>query len=596
MLILNFISLGGGVALFLYGMTVMGNGLEKLSGGKMEKALEKLTGNIFASVLLGTVVTGVLQSSSATTVIVVGLVNAGMLQLRQAIGVIMGANIGTTVTAQLIRLSDIESQSLVLSFFKPANLAPLAALMGILLYMASRRAFRREIGQMLLGFGILFSGMFSMEAAVEPLKELPIFAEMMSAMSNPLLGVLTGAVVTAVIQSSSASVGMLQAIASTGAIPFSSAFPIIMGQNIGTCITPILASIGASKNAKRSAAVHLYFNIIGTTLFLVFAYGFIAIFGAPDFWFEKVTRTTIANFHTTFNIVVTAVLIPFAGLLEKLACATVKNSVHNDDERIFDLIDERLLVSPSLALQQSQHLITEMANLSLKNYYDSMELVAKFDGKTFERINETEKTVDKIEDKLENYLVRLSAEPMNPDESKMISVHLHMLKDYERISDYCTNLAECSQELFDDNVTFSERAVAELDILFGAVHDIIEIANRAQSDMSEAAAREIEPLEETIDEMVRILKDAHIERLKSGNCSINAGIAFNEILTNLERIADHCSNIGMEIIGSKESFGAHYESHEYARSIHEANDAAYAFAYETYSNKYLKPIADMNKD
>lgn len=596
MLILNFISLGGGVALFLYGMTVMGNGLEKLSGGKMEKALEKLTGNIFTSVLLGTVVTGVLQSSSATTVIVVGLVNAGMLQLRQAIGVIMGANIGTTVTAQLIRLSDIDSQSIALSFLKPANMAPLAALIGILLYMASRRAFRREVGQMLLGFGILFSGMFSMEAAVEPLKELPIFAEMMSAMSNPLLGVLTGAVVTAVIQSSSASVGMLQAIASTGVIPFSSAFPIIMGQNIGTCITPILASIGASKNAKRSAAVHLYFNIIGTTLFLIFAYSYIAIFGAPDFWFARVTRSTIANFHTVFNIVVTAVLIPFAGLLEKLACATVKSSIHNDDDKLFDLIDERLMVSPSLALQQSKHLITEMADLSLKNYYDSMELVARFDAKTFERINETEKTVDKIEDKLENYLVRLSSEPMSPDESKMISVYLHMLKDYERISDYCTNLAECSQELYNNNVVFSERAMAELDILFGAVHDIIEIANRAQNDMSEAAAREIEPLEETIDEIVRILRDAHIERLKSGNCSINAGISFNEILAHLERIADHCSNIGMEIIGSKESFGAHYESHEYARSIHEAKDAGYAFAYESYSAKYLKPITDMNRD
>ncbi|MBP1577322.1 MAG: Na/Pi cotransporter family protein, partial [Oscillospiraceae bacterium] len=593
MTILNFISMGGGVALFLYGMTVMGNGLEKLSGGKMEKALEKLTGNILSSVLLGAVVTAVLQSSSATTVIIVGLVNAGMLQLRQAIGVIMGANIGTTITAQLIRLSDIDGGSLMLKFFKPANLAPLAAFIGILLYMMSHKARRKEIGQMLIGFGILFSGMFAMEAAVEPLKESPLFMELMAAMSNPLLGVLTGAVVTAAIQSSSASVGMLQAIASTGVIPFSAAFPIIMGQNIGTCITPILSSIGASKNAKRSAAVHLYFNIIGTTLFLVGAYGFIAVCGAPQFWFENVSRTSIANFHTLFNVVVTAALIPFAGLLEKLACATVKSSSHSDEERIFDLIDERLMVSPSLALQQSQHLITEMANLSLKNYYDSMELVAKFDSKTLERINETEKIVDKIEDKLENYLIKLSAEPMSPEESRMISVHLHLLKDYERISDYCTNLAECAQDLVANEVVFSDVAVNELDILLNAVHEIIEIANRAQSDMSEAAAREIEPLEETIDEIVRILKDTHVERLKNGQCSINAGISFHEILTNLERIADHCSNIGMEIIGCGESIGAHYESHEYARHIHEATEANYAFAYETYSAKYLKPIEDM---
>lgn len=593
MTILNFISMGGGVALFLYGMTVMGNGLEKLSGGKMEKALEKLTGNILSSVLLGAVVTAVLQSSSATTVIIVGLVNAGMLQLRQAIGVIMGANIGTTITAQLIRLSDIDGGSLMLKFFKPANLAPLAAFVGILLYMMSHRARRKEIGQMLIGFGILFSGMFAMEAAVEPLKESPLFMEILAAMSNPLLGVLAGAVVTAAIQSSSASVGMLQAIASTGVIPFSAAFPIIMGQNIGTCITPILSSIGASKNAKRSAAVHLYFNIIGTTLFLVGAYGFIAVCGAPQFWFENVSRTSIANFHTLFNIVVTAALIPFAGLLEKLACATVKSSSHSDEERIFDLIDERLMVSPSLALQQSQHLITEMANLSLKNYYDSMELVAKFDSKTLERINETEKIVDKIEDKLENYLIKLSAEPMSQEESRMISVHLHLLKDYERISDYCTNLAECAQDLVANEVVFSDIAVAELDILLNAVHEIIEIANRAQSDMSEAAAREIEPLEETIDEIVRILKDTHVERLKNGQCSINAGISFHEILTNLERIADHCSNIGMEIISCGDSVGAHYESHEYARHIHEATEANYAFSYETYSNKYLKPIENM---
>lgn len=593
MTILNFISMGGGVAIFLYGMTVMGNGLEKLSGGKMEKALERLTGNILSSVLLGAVVTAVLQSSSATTVIIVGLVNAGMLQLRQAIGVIMGANIGTTITAQLIRLSDIEDGSLLLSFFKPANLAPLAAFIGILLYMMSHKARRREVGQMLIGFGILFSGMFAMEAAVEPLKHSPLFMEILAAMSNPLLGVLAGAVVTAAIQSSSASVGMLQAIASTGVIPFSTAFPIIMGQNIGTCITPILSSIGASKNAKRSAAVHLYFNIIGTTLFLILSYGFITMFGAPQFWFENVSRTSIANFHTFFNVVVTAALIPFAGAIEKLACATVKSSAQSDNEKIFDLIDERLMVSPSLALQQSQHLIGEMANLSLKNYYDSMELVAKFDNKTLERINETEKIVDKIEDKLENYLIKLSSEPMSPDESRMISVHLHMLKDYERISDYCTNLAECAQDLVVNEVVFSERAIDELDILLSAVHEIIEIANRAQSDMSEAAAREIEPLEETIDEIVRILKDTHVERLKNGQCSINAGISFHEILTNLERIADHCSNIGMEIISCGESVGAHYESHEYSRRIHEADDANYAFAFECYTAKYLNPIKDM---
>ena len=325
MSILNIISLGGGVALFLYGMTIMGNGLEKLSGGKMEKMLEKMTGNVFSGILLGAVTTAIIQSSSATTVIVIGLINAGMLKLRQGIGVIMGANIGTTITAQLIRLSDIQGDSFLLMFFKPKNLAPLAALIGILLFMISSKARRRELGQILIGFGILFSGMFSMEAAVSPLKDSPMFAEILLTMSNPILGVVAGALITAILQSSSASIGILQALASTGAIRFSAAFPIIMGQNIGTCITAIISSVGASKNAKRAAAVHLSFNVIGTAAFMVIAYSLKAFIGAPAFWEDAVTRTTIANFHTIFNLVVTILFIPFTGFLEKLACTLVKD-------------------------------------------------------------------------------------------------------------------------------------------------------------------------------------------------------------------------------------------------------------------------------
>ncbi|MDF3005997.1 MAG: Na/Pi-cotransporter II-related protein [Oscillospiraceae bacterium] len=469
MTILNLIAMGGGVALFLYGMSVMGNGLEKISGGKMEKALEKLTGNILSSVALGAIVTGVLQSSSATTVIVVGLVNAGIMQLRQAVGVIMGANIGTTITAQLIRLSDIDSGSLALRFFKPSTLAPLAAMLGIVLYMASKKAKRREIGQMLVGFGILFSGMFAMEAAVSPLKDSPAFINALTAMSNPVLGVLAGAIVTAIIQSSSASVGMLQAISSTGVLHFSTAFPIIMGQNIGTCITPILSSIGASKNAKRSALIHLYFNIIGTVAFLTVAYSLKAILGAPDFWNETIGRTGIANFHTFFNVVVTALLIPFARLLERLAYATIKDHGEGEKFKVLELLDERLLKSPSIALQQCDHMISKMAEYAQQNYLDGVELLAKFDSKTVERINENENLIDKMEDKLEHYLVKLSAQQVSDDDNRAISTALHMVKDYERISDYCTNLMECAEEMQSNSVSFSQQALDELDVLIRAV-------------------------------------------------------------------------------------------------------------------------------
>ncbi|WMJ84786.1 Na/Pi cotransporter family protein [Oscillospiraceae bacterium LTW-04] len=589
MTILNLIAMGGGVALFLYGMSVMGNGLEKISGGKMEKALEKLTGNILSSVALGAVVTAVLQSSSATTVIVVGLVNAGIMQLRQAAGVIMGANIGTTVTAQLIRLSDIDSSSVVLRFFKPSTLAPLAAMVGILMYMASKKAKRREIGQMLVGFGILFAGMFSMEAAVAPLRDSPAFINALTAMSNPVLGVLAGAIVTAIIQSSSASVGMLQAISSTGVLYFSTAFPIIMGQNIGTCITPLISSIGASKNAKRSALLHLYFNIIGTMAFLTAAYGLKAMLGAPSFWNETIGRTGIANFHTFFNIVVTVLLIPFARVLERLAYTTIKDDGEGEKLKVLELLDERLLKSPSIALQQCDHMITKMGEYAQQNFLDSVALLAKFDSKTVDRINENENLIDKMEDKLEHYLIKLSAQQVSDDDNRAISIALHMVKDYERISDYCTNLMECADEMESNGVAFSQQALDELDVLILAVNDIIDTANKAQLSSSIAIAKRIEPLEETIDAIVERLKDMHVERLKSGECNIHSGIVFLEILTNLERIADHCSNIGLSIIGNKDD-RARYESHEYIKRAHESGDSDYVANYQSYMNQYYNAI------
>ena len=589
MTIFNIVSMGGGVALFLYGMSVMGNGLEKISGGKMEKALERLTGNILLSVALGTVVTAVLQSSSATTVIVVGLVNAGILQLRQAVGVIMGANIGTTVTAQLIRLSDIESSHTVLMFFKPSNLAPLAAMVGIVLFLAAKKSKQREIGQMLVGFGILFAGMFSMEAAVTPLRDSPAFINVLTAMSNPIIGVLAGAIVTAIIQSSSASIGMLQAISATGVLRFSTAFPIIMGQNIGTCITPILSSIGASKNAKRSALVHLYFNIIGTISFLTVAYGLKALIGEPEFWNGTIGRTGIANFHTFFNVLVTILLIPFARLIEKLAFASIKSDGGEEKLKVLEQLDERLLKSPSLALQQCGHMVTKMAAYALQNYHDSISLFSKFDNKLVDQVNENESLIDKMEDKLEHYLIKLSAQPVSANDSRAISTALHMVKDYERISDYCTNLVECAEEMHSNNITFSPQAADELDVLMRAVNDIIQTANQAQVTMSSSLAKKIEPLEETIDAIVEKLKDMHVERLKTGACQVHSGIVFLEILTNLERIADHCSNLGLGIIGSKDE-RARYESHEYIKRAHEAGDPDYIENYKQYMARYYDAI------
>ncbi len=588
MTILNFIAMGGGVALFLYGMSVMGNGLEKISGGRMEKALEKLTGNLLSSVALGAIVTGVLQSSSATTVIVVGLVNAGIMQLRQAVGIIMGANIGTTITAQIIRLSDIEG-GVALQFFKPATLAPLAAVIGIIMYMASKKPKRREVGQMLVGFGILFAGMFSMEAAVAPLQHSEFFIRVLAAMSNPVLGVLAGAIITAIIQSSAASIGMLQAISAAGVLRFSSAFPIIMGQNIGTCITALVSSIGTSKNARRSALIHLYFNVIGTVMFLTLVYGLKAVLGTPDFWDQTIGRSGIANFHTVFNFLVTFALLPFSNMLVRLACASIKDDGEDEKFKVLELLDERLLKSPFIALQQCDHMIAKMAEYAYQNFLDSAELLSRFDLKTAERINDNENLIDKMEDKLENYLIKLSSQPVSDEDSRTISTALHMVKDYERISDYCVNLVECAEEMQSANVSFSPQARNELEVLTSAVNDILNTANQAQAASSAAIAKRIEPLEETIDAIVERLKDMHVERLKLGACNIHSGIVFLEILTNLERIADHCSNLGLSVIGNKDD-RARYESHEYIKRAHEAGDPDYVANYQSYMSKYYNAI------
>ena len=595
--IFMIISLAGGLALFLYGMSMLGSGLEKLSGGRMERTLEKLTKNVFMSVLLGALVTAAIQSSSATTVIVVGLVNAGILKLKPAVGVIMGANIGTTVTAQILRLGDLDSNqnvNIFMKFLKPTTLAPLVAIVGILFFMVSKRTKYKDIGQMLIGFGILFTGMQAMEAAVRPLGENPQFAQLFQSLSNPILGVLVGAGVTALIQSSSASIGILQALSSTGAITFSSAFPIIMGQNIGTCITPILSSIGANKNAKRAASVHLYFNIIGTTIFLIGVYA-IQHFIGFSFWSESINKGGIANFHTLFNVIVTIILIPFSGLLAKLAELTIrdgKKGTEDDlgiDSTALAKLDERFLISPSLAVAQCEIVVANMGKLAKSNFGKTIKLFSKYDAKLAERIREREDAIDKMEDKVNNYLVKLTDRELTDQESKQVTHLLRVVSEFERVGDYSINLIECAEMLRDKEVCFSEKAMRELYAITDAVQEIIDMSLTAFENNDVELSRKIEPLEETIDTMEDTLKFRHIQRLKNGHCTIDAGVVFLEALTNLERISDHCSNIAVYIIGTnydKESLNRH----DYIKRMHQGDTADYQQYSKLYYDKYFTRI------
>lgn len=587
--VFDVINLLGGLALFLYGMNQLGGGLEKLSGGRLEKTLEKLTSNIFKSVLFGALVTAAVQSSSATTVIVVGLVNAGILKLRQAIGVIMGANIGTTITAHILRLSDIDSSNFVLRMLKPTTLAPIIAIIGVLLLMTSKKAVNKDWGQILVGFGILFTGMFTMEASVSSLQDLPQFAEMFATMQNPIIGVLVGALVTAVIQSSSASIGILQALSSTGAITFSAAFPIIMGQNIGTCITPILSSIGANKNAKRTAMVHLYFNIIGTGVFLIATYALQSAIGF-SFWNDPIGRGGIANFHTLFNITVTLLFIPFAGALEKLACWTVRDKTQNgEQEEEANLLDERFMVSPGLAIGQARNTVLRMAKLASKNFDACTTLFHKYDSKLVENIRENENLIDKMEDLLSPYLLKLAEHELTEPESRQISELLQLESEFERIGDYSINVQECALSLFEKGIKFSDKALTELDVITKAVSEIIAISFTATEQRDLTKTMDIEPLEETIDLIEETLKARHIDRLKQGLCSVDAAFPFVETLANLERISDHCSNIGVYLI-AHEGEKRNMDRHEYIRKIHKGETEDYNEKFAFYEEKYYSKI------
>lgn len=587
-----FIKAIGSIALFIYGMTILGGRLEKLSSGRMEKVLEKLSNNVFKSVLLGALVTAAVQSSAATTVIVVGLVNAGILRLSSAIGVIMGANIGTTITGQILRLGDLENNEnvgAVLKLLSPTTLAPFIAAVGLIIFMLSKKESVKTIGEILIGVGILFTGMNSLTEAVSPLSELQAFRDLFATLKNPILGIIVGAVVTILLQSSSASVGILQTISTTGVLTFSAAFPIIMGQNIGTCVTPIISAVGAGKNAKRAAAVHLYFNIIGTILFLVVVYALQGLIGLP-FWDKSIDMGGIANFHTFFNIVVTLCFIPFTKLLEKLAMITIRDKKTEDGTSVSEFtapaLEDRLLVSPSLAVQQASNTALAMGNLAFYNFENMRGLfTGNYDEKLIASLKDNEENIDRMEDRLNAYLVKINECELTDFENRRVTELLHLSSEFERIGDYTMNLIEDAEKLHENSVTFSPEAIRELDVISRACEEIIGMAIRCVELNDAALAAKVEPLEETIDYLNETLKARHIERLKEGKCVVESGVNFLDLLINLERISDHCSNIAVYVIGSQKN-NTVINRHEFIQNAHAAKDEAYVHLEEEFMTKY----------
>ena len=588
--IANIVAMFGAIATFLFGMSTMTDGLEKLSSGRLEHILERLTSNVFKGVLLGAVVTGLIQSSAATTVMCVGFVNAGIMKLEQTVGIIMGANIGTTVTAQLLRLGDIDADNIVMMFLQPSFLGPILAVVGIIFYMFIKGGHKRIVGQIVLGLGLLFIGMNTMSSAVEPLKDLPEFQSVFTAFSNPLLGVAVGAAVTALLQSSSASMGILQAISTTGVVSFNIAMPLIMGQNIGTCITALISSVGASKNAKRTAMIHLFFNIIGSVFFLLVLYAGNALFRFP-FWENTMDMGSIANLHLAFNIACTALLLPFHRQLVKLVKAVVPGDA---EERELSVLDDRFLSSPSLALERAHDAVVQMGEFARDNYRLAVELIWKFDAKKLERLNETEVALDKLEGLLDNYLVKLTDRALTAEESTRVSELLHTLSDFERIGDYAVNVSESAVVLHDRNITFPPQARAELERLTAAVGETLDKTVACYQSRQRTLAVQVEPLEEVVDLIAATLKNRHVERLKAGECTIELGTQFLELLINLERMSDHCSNVALHILRQTSSPDdkVRIDSHAYMHELHHGGfNQEFDDLFQEYRTKYFQPIA-----
>ena len=578
----NALNLIGGLCLFLFGMTLMGQALERRAGNKLKTLLERITANKFAGLMTGLGVTAIIQSSSATTVMVVGFVNSGLMTLRQSINVIMGANIGTTVTAWILSLAGIESSSFFVRLFKPSSFTPILALVGIVFYMMSKNSKRKDTGMILLGFATLMFGMETMSGAVSGLRNVPEFQQLFLTFTNPILGVLAGAVLTAIIQSSSASVGILQALASTGAVSYGAAIPIIMGQNIGTCITAILSSIGTTRNAKRAALVHFAFNFMGAAVWLTVFWLVKTIF-APVFLAQAASLIGIAVFHSVFNILCTLLMLPFSQVLEHMVCRILPDA--KTTEKIQEL-DERLLGSPALALNQCRQVLGNMAELSIQAFRDSTACVLNYDKVIADRIHEAEDNTDHLEDLISTYLLKLTSRHLGDEESVKATEYLKLIGDYERIADHAVNILESAEEIASKNVAFSEDAVAEYRTICAAVTEILNLSFSAFSNEDIEAARKTEPLEEVIDTLKEDLRTRHFLRLQRGECSVAAGFVWSDILTNLERVSDHCSNISGCVL---DSAGNTMNIHENQRAL-KNSDEEYKQEYNFFQHKYRLTI------
>ena len=585
MTVFNLFSLLGGLALFLFGMDIMGKALEKQAGGQLQKILSKLTDNPLKGFFLGLGVTAVIQSSSATTVMVVGFVNSGIMELHQAIGIIMGSNVGTTVTSWILSLSGLQGDSFWITMLKPTSFSPILAFIGILLYMGKNEK-RKGIGTILIGFAVLMTGMTTMSSAVAPLQNETWFTNLFVRFSNPLLGVLVGAIVTGIIQSSSASVGILQALSSTGVITYGSAIPIIMGQNIGTCVTALISSVGANKNARRAAMVHLYFNIIGVTLFLAMYYGLNLVLHFT-FVNDTVTAWGIAVIHSVFNIAATAVLLPFANVLEKLAILTIPDDAKKES---FALLDERLLKTPAVAVERARAATADMAELARVGVVQAMSLTHQWDDTLAQKVRDEEAKVDQYEDALGTYLVKLSSRELSHADSQSVNTLLHTISDFERISDHSVNLLSSAEEIHSKNIEFSKDAREELQVLEGAVQDVLSRTTDAFRKDDLHLAGKVEPMETVVDELVRAIKARHVARLQAGSCSIEYGFVLEDLLTNYERVCDHCSNVAVaQIEVAQDSF----DTHAYLNDLRYGNDTKESEQFrrrlDRYRERYLFP-------
>ena len=578
MTIFNALNLIGGLCLFLFGMNLMGQALERRAGSGLRSLLEKMTQNRLMGLLAGLGVTAVIQSSSATTVMVVGFVNSGLMTLRQSIGVIMGANIGTTVTAWILSLSGIEGSSLLVQMFKPSTFTPILALVGIILYMFCKADKKKDTGMILLGFATLMFGMEAMSSAVSSLRNVPQFREIFLMFSNPILGVLVGAVLTGIIQSSSASVGILQALASTGQVTYGAAIPIIMGQNIGTCVTALLSSIGTNKNARRAALVHLNFNVIGATVGIVLFYVVRAV-AAPVLLGQAASEWGIAVAHSIFNILCTAVLLPMGGLLEKLVLRLVPEGKQPQREAE---LDERLLATPALALERCRTLIADMASYSMESLRESLNAITAYNQKSAEHIREDEAKTDHYEDIIGSYLVKLSARKIGESDSALAAEYLRIIGDFERIADHSVNILESAEEMLQKGIAFSAAALQEYATMAGAVREVTALAYDSFVSGDVQAARQVEPLEQVIDDLKEEMRTRHIRRMQQGSCGIEAGFIWSDLLTNLERVSDHCSNIACCMI---EGADHNLHRHEVLQSIRGSGEI-FDREYSSYRQKY----------